>query len=120
MRDRGVGHAWADIDLEGTLKQQRGRCAICDHTLTSSKFRAVGRRLARDHCHRTGKARGLLCNSCNHLLGAAQDNESILFSAVAYLRYHSGIPKLTSTPGRGLRDSKNNFFSPDSEFGDDS
>src|SRR5690349_19862256 len=37
-----------------------GRCAMCG---------ATGRHLVRDHCHRTGQVRGLLCRSCNTLEG---------------------------------------------------
>ena len=57
--------------------QQGGVCAIC-----SSKTRAY---LFVDHCHSTGVIRGLLCNSCNTLLGHAKDNINILCEAIKYL-----------------------------------
>jgi hypothetical protein len=37
-------------------------CAICGRKPSET------RRLDRDHCHRTGKARGLLCWNCNKQL----------------------------------------------------
>jgi hypothetical protein len=39
-----------------------------------------------DHCHKTGKVRGLLCIPHNHLLGCAHDSIEELQDAVEYLR----------------------------------
>jgi hypothetical protein len=38
-----------------------------------------------DHDHSTGKVRGLLCQSCNTLLGTAKDNISLLYKSIKYL-----------------------------------
>jgi len=38
-----------------------------------------------DHCHSSGKVRGLLCAKCNMLLGVSRDNVVILQSAIDYL-----------------------------------
>jgi predicted nucleic acid-binding Zn ribbon protein len=55
---------------------QDDRCAICDDTCD---------RLVMDHDHATGAFRGLLCRSCNLLLGHAHDDTSILRAAIEYL-----------------------------------
>lgn len=43
-----------------------GRCDICNKAMMSEKEPAV------DHCHKTGKIRGLLCTSCNTSLHALE------------------------------------------------
>ena len=39
-----------------------------------------------DHCHKTGKVRGLLCDSCNKALGLFKDNVESLNKAIEYLK----------------------------------
>lgn len=74
---------------------QNGLCAICKKPETAKlpgrktkKDQKAVRDLSVDHCHKTGAVRGLLCNQCNHMLGAVDDNENVLLSAVEYLRFH--------------------------------
>lgn len=56
-------------------------CAIC----SSNDSRSVkGWHL--DHCHVTGKVRGVLCHRCNLMLGNSVDNPLILEKGAAYLR----------------------------------
>jgi hypothetical protein len=38
-----------------------------------------------DHCHETGKIRGLLCSNCNSALGKFKDNIESLKNAIVYL-----------------------------------
>jgi hypothetical protein len=38
-----------------------------------------------DHCHTTGKIRGLLCNQCNTAIGLMKENLDTLRMAVQYL-----------------------------------
>lgn len=55
-------------------------CAICcKHETDSALDMAV------DHCHSTGKVRGLLCKDCNAGLGHFKDNIDFLKSAIQYL-----------------------------------
>lgn len=61
------------------LKKQQKRCAIC----RCAEKR--GENFAVDHCHKTGKVRGLLCRSCNLALGLVSDSTATLKSAIKYL-----------------------------------
>lgn len=54
-------------------------CKICGNKCKT------GRELAVDHCHNTGKIRGLLCHNCNNVLGSAGDNIETLKRAIMYL-----------------------------------
>lgn len=62
------------------LKKQSFCCAICKKPQSEFKIN-----LAVDHCHTTGKVRGLLCNVCNIGLGYFKDKKQLLFSAIEYL-----------------------------------
>jgi len=68
-------------EYERILTSQSNKCAICDTPAPVS-----GRHFPVDHDHSTGKVRGILCHTCNHLLGYAKDSEKILLSAIRYLR----------------------------------
>lgn len=61
--------------------QQAGLCKICLNVEKVSN-----KRLAIDHCHATGKVRGLLCSSCNNGLGRFKDNVASLENAIKYLK----------------------------------
>ena len=50
--------------LEQMKVDQNFQCKICDRV----------KRLAVDHCHTTGKVRGLLCFHCNSLLGHIENS----------------------------------------------
>ena len=67
---------------------QNGRCAICGEENVPMK-NGKTRMLGVDHDHQTGKVRGLLCNSCNNLLGYAHDNTEFLTRAIEYLGVHA-------------------------------
>ena len=60
---------------------QGNKCAICEREVTPfTKLSYV------DHCHRTGKVRGILCRSCNWGLGNFKDSEESLMKASVYLK----------------------------------
>lgn len=58
----------------GMIKEISGICPICKkHNATVV-----------DHCHKTGKVRGIICNHCNVALPIVEDSE-ILARAIKYL-----------------------------------
>ncbi len=63
------------------FQEQNGVCAIC-----GCKGDGRWKTLCVDHCHKTGKIRGLLCRSCNTALGQMKDDPTIIQKAVLYLR----------------------------------
>lgn len=71
--------AWYQI----TLSAQGYKCAICRRP--ASEFK---RSLAVDHCHTTGKKRGLLCVNCNVLLGRIENSTFSWEDIQAYLASH--------------------------------
>lgn len=52
-------------DYEKLLREQGGRCGICKEESAGRK----GGNFCVDHCHATGRVRGLLCIKCNSRLG---------------------------------------------------
>lgn len=67
--------------------EQDGKCAICgepEAILRMGKVKA----LSVDHCHTSGKIRGLLCAECNTGIGKLKEDRRIFLSAVAYLDKH--------------------------------
>ena len=76
---------------EQMLVAQGNSCAICKSTLPFSRaYKNSGktRRFVVDHCHVTGRVRGLLCNRCNRALGLIADNSTVLSQMLEYLRKH--------------------------------
>lgn len=62
------------------LTVQASGCAIC-----GGKPDGRWGVLHVDHCHDTGKVRGLLCNRCNMGIGYFRDQPDLLHSAACYL-----------------------------------
>lgn len=60
--------------------EQGGVCAIC-------RMPPSGRvsRLVVDHCHETGRVRGLLCKPCNSGIGHLRDSADVVRAALKYL-----------------------------------
>ncbi|MGH9652577.1 MAG: endonuclease domain-containing protein [Bryobacteraceae bacterium] len=66
-------------DYDTLLARQQGACAGCGRLHHPDNVLHV------DHDHTSETVRGLLCNSCNSVLGFAHDDPTILYALVAYL-----------------------------------
>jgi hypothetical protein len=64
-------------------KFQKNKCAICFSILKDGIYQHL------DHCHKTKKVRGILCNNCNRGIGYLKDSTQTLKSAILYLDKHA-------------------------------
>jgi hypothetical protein len=82
-------YGMSPADYADMLKEQDGKCAICEQEPKSK------RRMAVDHCHKSGRVRRLLCAQCNTGIGSFGDDALLLRRAVAYLEQWAETPCLT-------------------------
>jgi hypothetical protein len=68
-------------DYDALLEAQGGTCALCDATTADLR----GYPLYVDHCHTTGRVRGLLCRLHNMAIATLGDSVESLHRAVCYL-----------------------------------
>ncbi|WP_311318340.1 endonuclease VII domain-containing protein [Streptomyces sp. 840.1] len=78
----------APAELDALIAAQQGTCCIC---LTASAEHV-------DHCHETGRVRGVLCFSCNAALGQLKDRPDAIRRAAAYVEGNAWKPTLVA-PG---------------------
>lgn len=67
-------------EYERLLQSQGGVCKICKTHPSKLKLK-----LCVDHCHGTGRVRGLLCHNCNRAIGLLRDDLDTVLSATLYL-----------------------------------
>lgn len=72
--------------------EQNGLCFICEGEGFVMRD-CHEAKLMVDHCHSTGKVRGLLCHNCNRALGLLQDDLKSLSRAIQYLERATTIPQ---------------------------
>ncbi|MFP3990208.1 endonuclease VII domain-containing protein [Streptomyces sp. E11-3] len=75
-------------ELDEMIAEQQGVCCIC---LAAPAVHV-------DHCHETGRVRGVLCFSCNAALGHLRDRPDAIRRAAAYVEGNSWKPILVA-PG---------------------
>lgn len=70
------------------LEKQKSLCAIC--FLPETRLNRAGKlnQLSVDHCHDTGKIRGLLCSKCNFAIGHLNNKPELCINAFNYLNNH--------------------------------
>ncbi len=75
---------------QSMLDRAGSRCEICKKSDV---------RLCVDHCHETGKIRGVLCTPCNRALGQFDDSVELISAAARYLNNHGAgwDPSTSST-----------------------
>ena len=81
LSNYGVTAEW----FNAHLKKQNGVCAICKQSETALSKLGNPKPLSVDHCHITGKPRGLLCTRCNIGIGGFRDDAGIIIRAMQYL-----------------------------------
>lgn len=67
--------------IDGLLAKQQFKCAACLVGLTKTNIQI-------DHCHSTGKVRGILCRHCNTALGFMKDDIDAILRLADYARRH--------------------------------
>lgn len=81
------------IDWLELYTKQNGKCAICGSKGFVMNKDRHKRLLVIDHCHSTGKVRGLLCHQCNQGIGMFKENLEFLKNAVKHVEGATTIPQ---------------------------
>lgn len=68
-------------DYMNILEKQQGKCLGCYRTESQ-----INKRLSVDHCHKTGRVRGLICFTCNLVIGNCYENIDTLNNLIEYLK----------------------------------
>ena len=76
-----------EAEYSDMLQAHDNKCAICNRRPTDAGWSGW---LVTDHNHATGRARGILCHSCNVGLGHFRDDPDLLRRAAAYLERPEG------------------------------
>lgn len=90
--DRKAKYGLEKEDYELLLIAQSGRCAICLLPMLNPCV---------DHCHATGRVRGLLCKDCNTGIGHLKDDIERLRAAIEYLGTFVPVPVEVEPPTGG-------------------
>ncbi len=72
-----------DVEYQKIIKTQNNRCEVCGN---EEKERP---KMPIDHNHATGKFRGVICSRCNRVLGAVDDEATLLRKLAEYLERHN-------------------------------
>lgn len=80
-RKYGITPEW----FEARMAEQGEACATCQRPFCWDDKQTKPHI---DHCHATGKVRGVLCNRCNTVLGLVGDQAELLNSLAGYVTCH--------------------------------
>ncbi|MEV0263395.1 endonuclease VII domain-containing protein [Streptomyces sp. NPDC050617] len=79
-------YGMTEAERDEIIASQMGICVIC---LNAPAVHV-------DHCHQTGKVRGVLCFNCNSAIGKLGDDPDTLRRAIAYLEGNAWKPTLVA------------------------
>lgn len=82
-------YAMALSDIQHLHRLQDGRCA---NPGCRAPIQPFGKSRAVDHCHKTGKVRGMLCKACNWSLGLMLDDPKRILGLATYLEGNQWAP----------------------------
>ena len=85
---RRFRYGLAEAQFRALLASQNDRCAICRRPIADGAGQSA---VHVDHCHSTGRVRGLLCPACNTGLGRFSDDPMLLLAAIWYLTAGTSI-----------------------------
>lgn len=74
-------------DYEEMFEKQGGTCAICKSADSGGKHDSETFMI--DHCHKSEKVRGLLCNRCNLAIGVLKDDVWLIERILEYIKIHT-------------------------------
>tara|TARA_R100001463_G_scaffold89663_1_gene144383 strand:- start:21 stop:527 length:507 start_codon:yes stop_codon:yes gene_type:complete len=94
-------------DYMSMMKAQDYKCAICSKDAEINSYNHPV--LVVDHCHKSGRVRGLLCNSCNKAAGLLFDNTESVSGLLKYLHKHSENPSVVMPITISLNQSAKDF-----------
>lgn len=72
------------MEWEAMFAAQGHKCAICPFAGDMKKFHT-------DHCHATGKVRGILCNGCNTAIGLIKESFDTALGVAKYIQKHKDV-----------------------------
>lgn len=78
LRDRASKYGLSVVQLRALLDDAKG-CAVCHR---------ADAELVIDHCHSSGRIRGVLCSPCNVGIGMLAESPTKMLAAIDYLRQH--------------------------------
>ncbi len=92
-------HIWRQYGLmpaehDKLVREANGHCQLCNCPFTENNGPKI------DHCHDSKQVRGLICHSCNVLLGHAHDSVRVLEKAILYLRKDANYADKGRRPGK--------------------
>lgn len=74
------------LSIRELLATQDNKCKLCERTLSMVNGRGFSSIAHVDHCHSTGKIRGILCGHCNTALGKLGDSVEAIERVLKYVK----------------------------------